>query len=80
MINQNLKIVSLNTHGLKTNTSYVKFLSLNYDIVFICEHWLVEDDKFILEELCLDRNLVFSAAETHEKKKEVGPKEGLLGS
>ena len=69
MSKKSIKLVSLNTHGLKTNISYVKYLLEIYDIVFLTELWLIDEDKFVIEELCKDRNLVFFPAQQSANKK-----------
>ena len=69
MSKKSIKLVSLNTHGLKTNISYVKYLLETYDIVFLTELWLIDEDKFVIEELCKDRNLVFFPAQQSANKK-----------
>jgi hypothetical protein len=63
------KIIKLNTHGLKTNISYVKYLLEIYDIIFLTELWLIDEDEFVIEELFKDRNLVFFPAQQSANKK-----------
>ena len=57
------KITGLNTHGLKPNHAFVEHLVINNEIIFICEHWLLNAEKYIMDELGKDSHHVsFSPA------------------
>jgi hypothetical protein len=60
---EELKVCTFSTHGLKGNILYINSLIEYYDIIFINEHWLTLRDKFILENLCKEKNLYFQSAE-----------------
>ncbi len=53
---------SINTHGLKANSDYIlNELVENNDILFVCEHWLSNAEKHILNKK--SHKLHFSPAE-----------------
>ena len=59
-----LNIVGFNTQGLKSNISYISSLIKEFNIVFICEHWLSKAEKFVLEDMCKESHtLLFNTAE-----------------
>ena len=63
-ININLKIVGINTHGLKSNSIYIDTLIRNNDIIFICEHWLSNAEKCIVTKMAEPtHDLYFNVAE-----------------
>ena len=43
-----LKLVSLDCNGFKANSHYITLLMQNYDIIFLCETWLLESEKHLL--------------------------------
>ena len=49
--NSLVRIVGVNTHGLKSNSVYIASLIESNDIIFICEHWLSNAEKLIVAEL-----------------------------
>ena len=49
--NNLVRIVGVNTHGLKSNSVYIASLIESNDIIFICEHWLSNAEKLIVDEL-----------------------------
>ena len=40
----NLSVTTFNCHGLKSSADYVIQLSKQYQITFVCEHWLLPKD------------------------------------
>ena len=53
-----VKITSINTQGLKSNSEYITTLLDTNDIVFVCEHWLSNAEKVILKNLS-DRHIPY---------------------
>ena len=45
----NIKVIGLNTQGLKSNIPYVENLISDYDVIFISEHWLSNAEKSVIE-------------------------------
>jgi hypothetical protein len=62
MISPILKVCTINSHGLKGNILYINYLVNSYDVIFINEHWLTFKDKFIIENLCKEKQLFFQEA------------------
>ncbi len=60
--NQNIKISSLNTHGIKGNMVDVEKPSMENEIVFISEHWLNNTEQNIIEAIFLDKKIFFHSA------------------
>ena len=60
--NQNIKIFSLNTHGIKGNLVYVEKHCMESDIVFISEHWLNNSEQNIIEATSSDKKIFFHSA------------------
>ena len=58
-----IKITSLNTQGLKSNTEYISSLLETNDIVFLCEHWLSNAEKVIIDNLSVRHEAHFTPAE-----------------
>ena len=52
--NKEVKITSINTQGLKSNSEYISSLLDTNDIIFVCEHWLSNAEKVLLKNLSLD--------------------------
>jgi len=46
------KISSLNTNGIIGSIIFVEYLINNSDITFLQEHWLYNNNKYIIENLC----------------------------
>jgi hypothetical protein len=59
LINQEVKICSLNTHGIKGNLVYVEKMCIENDILFISEHWLHNNEQIILDSIATDRKVFF---------------------
>ena len=57
-----LSICSLNTHGIKGNLAYIDLLCKDFDILFTCEHWLRNDEKYIVDSISEDKNVFFSSS------------------
>ena len=53
-------IIGFNTQGLKSNFTYVKSLLQKYEIMFLSEHWLLNAEKDILDELARQTHLLVS--------------------
>ena len=63
-IEKNLvRIIGVNTHGLKSNSVYIASLIESNDIIFICEHWLSNAEKLIVAELT--KNILNCIISTH---------------
>ena len=59
-------IIGFNTQGLKSNNSYVKSLLQEYQVLFICEHWMLNAEKYLLENLANPTHkLFFTPADKH---------------
>ena len=58
-----IRITSINTQGLKNNTEYITSLLNKDDIIFICEHWLSNAEKTIVNNLTFRHALYFTPAE-----------------
>ena len=61
MDSQQTRLTSINTQGLKRNIDYVSNLLNDNEILFICEHWLSNVEKHIIENST--HTLIFSSAE-----------------
>ena len=61
--NTKLKITSINTQGLKSNADYVAHLLDLNDIIFVCEHWLSNAEKILIDNLSDVHKPYFSPAE-----------------
>ena len=58
-----IKVIGLNTQGLKSNGPYVTNLISGYDIIFLSEHWLSNAEKLIIEKMMKPHNsLHFTSA------------------
>jgi hypothetical protein len=57
-----LKVCSINTHGILGNLLYVQNLINNYDVIFICEHWLRKNEKYLLNSLTQTHDLFFHSS------------------
>ena len=58
------KLISINTQGLKSNHVYINSLIKDYQIIFICEHWLLNAEKYIIENVAKStHDIFFTAAE-----------------
>lgn len=62
-MNKAIRIVGFNTQGFKSNVPYVESLAKEFDIVFLCEHWLSNAEKHIAENTSTSHKLFFSSAE-----------------
>ena len=62
-INRKVKITSINTQGLKSNSEYISSLLDTNKIVFISEHWLSNAEKVIVENLSERHYPYFTPAE-----------------
>ena len=58
-----VKITSINTQGLKSNSEYISALLETNDILFVCEHWLSNAEKVILTNLSNRHDPYFTPAE-----------------
>ena len=59
-----VKITTLNTHGLKSNIPYISDMLMSNDIIFISEHWLSNAEKPVIKELISqNQKLHFNPAE-----------------
>ena len=59
-----IKTIGFNTQGLKSNISFIEHLMKDYGIIFICEHWLSNAEKYLLEEISISSHkLYFTPAE-----------------
>jgi hypothetical protein len=67
LIKQEIKICSLNSHGIKGNLAYVEKLSSENDIVFISEHWLYNNEQIFFDSITKNRKVFFYSAmdDTH---------------
>ena len=61
--NKEVKITSINTQGLKSNSEYISSLLDTNDIIFVCEHWLSNAEKVLLKNLSLRHTPYFTPAE-----------------
>ena len=61
--NRDIRITSINTQGLKSNTEYITSLLNTNDIIFVCEHWLSNAEKTIVNNLTFRHALYFTPAE-----------------
>ena len=59
----NIKVISLNTHGFKGNVVYVNNIVKNNDIIFISEHWISKLELFLLEDISSSHSLIFHEAQ-----------------
>ena len=62
-LNKIFNIVSYNIYGFKANNNYLKQLVLFNEIVFICEHWLAQEEEYNLYE-CIteDQQILFKSS------------------
>ena len=66
-------IIGFNTQGLKSNNSYVKSLLQEYQVLFICEHWMLNAEKYLLENLANPTHkLFFTPADKHLSGRQFG--------
>ena len=42
MMESKLRLVSFNCNGFKANHQYIRSLTQNFDIIFLCETWLLD--------------------------------------
>ena len=61
--NREVKITSINTQGLKSNSEYISTLLTTNDILFVCEHWLSNAEKVVLTNLSNRHDPYFTPAE-----------------
>ena len=60
----NVKVISLNVQGAKSNITFINNLIQTYHIIFISEHWLSNAEKMLMKDpLSKDHKLHFSTAE-----------------
>ena len=56
-------LCSFNANGFKSNSSYISYLVQNYDVIFICEHWLSKAEIFLGNDMFKStHNLYFQEA------------------
>ena len=58
-----VKITSINTQGLKSNSEYISALLETNDILFVCEHWLSNAEKVTSTNLSNRHDPYFTPAE-----------------
>ena len=56
-----LKLVTYNCKNFKTNNLYLKQLFEEFDVCFLTEHWLNSQEKYIIEDTCVNKNIFFQA-------------------
>lgn len=47
-----LSTISYNCHNIKASFLVLQKLIQNNDILFVVEHWLAEEEEFIINEIC----------------------------
>lgn len=63
-----MKIISLNSQGLKNNLTYVQKLIDSHDVTFISEHWLSNAELSLVKDILpANHKLHFSSAEKTNK-------------
>ena len=56
-------IISLNTQGLKSNRVYIESIIKNYQVVYLCEHWLLKAEEYLLKDMVESTHkLIFTPA------------------
>ena len=61
---KDVNIIGFNTQGAKSNVPYITKLILDYDVIYLSEHWLSNAEKSIIENLIQPQHkLLFSSAE-----------------
>ena len=71
--NGRMKIVSLNSQGLKNNLVYVQKLIETHEVTFVCEHWLSNAECSVIKDgLPAHHNLHFSPAEKQPRGRPYG--------
>ena len=71
MIETNFKLASYNCKNYKANKNNVNKLAMENDVVFICEHWLVDSEQIIIKENLPNHNVYLHADEDVESR--LGP-------
>ena len=73
MAESNVKIVSLNCNGFKSNLSYIENVLLsNFDIIFLCETWLLDSEKHLLHNYKSDFSIFFTPGKKHHTGRPFG--------
>ena len=57
---QQNNIISLNTQGLKSNRVYIESIIKNYQVVYLCEHWLLKAEEYLLKDMVESTHKLFS--------------------
>ena len=57
-----LKICSLNSRGIKGNLHYIEILNSQTDIFFICEHWLHNHEKYLIDSIDHNKTVIFDSS------------------
>ena len=73
MATSKLKIISLNCNGYKSNHHYIDSLLIpNFDIIFLCETWLLDSEKHLLHNYKSDFSVYFTPGKKHHSGRPFG--------
>lgn len=61
-VHNKLTICTFNVYGARGNAIYIKKLIDCHDIIYLCEHWLLHQEEYVLKDLCSNHNMYFQAA------------------
>ena len=56
-----MNLVSFNCHNLKKNHLMVQKLINDFDSIFLIEHWLTNDEKYLISDLINDHSMIFES-------------------
>ena len=72
MAESKLKVVSFNCNGFKANHQYIVSLTQSFDVIFLCETWLLESEKQLLHNFKSDFSIYFTPGNKHDSGRPYG--------
>ena len=67
-----IKLVTLNTHGLKGNALYIENIVQLNDIIFLAERWLLDFETFLLDQISSSHVPITQSGQKHESGRPFG--------
>jgi hypothetical protein len=56
-----MNIVAFNCKNIKKNHLIINKLINNFDRIFLSEHWLMNDEKYIISDMIHDHSMIFES-------------------
>ena len=56
-----MRITSFNCQNFKSNRVLIDKIVQNFDVIFLCEHWLNSEEYYLLTERYTNHNLFFQS-------------------